>query len=42
MEGEGEFAVAEVVRGDWRVVEPLEEETPGEETLVEGVHHLGI
>lgn len=42
LESKGELSVPEIVAGDGRVVEPLEEVAEGEETLVEGNHHLRI
>ena len=42
LQGEGKLSVAKVVCRRGAVVEPLEEVAPGEETLVEEAHDLGI
>lgn len=38
----GEFAVAKVGAGCWRVIKPLEEVSKGKEALIKGAHRLGI
>ena len=42
LQREGELAVAKVVARHGRVVQPLKELSPGEQPLVEGVHHLRV
>lgn len=41
-ESKSEFTVAKVVARHRAVVKPLEEEAPGEQTLVEALHHFLI
>jgi hypothetical protein len=42
LEGECEFAVTKIVGGDWGMIEPLEQQAPGKEALVECFHYFGI
>lgn len=42
LQGKGKLSVAKVVCGRGAVVEPLEQLPPGEESLVEAAHDLGV
>lgn len=42
LEGKGELSVAKVVGRCWAVVQPLEEVSPWEETLIEEAHDFGV
>ena len=41
-ESESEFAMGKIGRRNDGMIEPLEEETEGKKTLIEGAHHIGI